>query len=311
VAASASSDPSSSSAAPRASEARPKEAPKVIDPLTVVIFNISWSVPEEQFELDFSEHGEIDNVRFISDRGLAFVTYEEEAGATAALKMDGDEYWGRIIKVNRKTDRVAKVDFEAIAKGLPAAIKDEEVRSHFAGCGEIESMKVPRADDGKAKGVAWIIFTTEEALDKAVALNATELSGAPITVAKGDRCQAKTDSKFEIFVKGLPTRPEAKEEDIRKHFESCGELLAVKMKKNPEGEFTGTAYINFKTEDAMDKAIELDGKPFGECKNDLVIEQARQSKGKDKGKGKGKDKGKGKGKDKGKGKGKGKSKGKR
>jgi len=204
--------------------AKPEQEAKApdLDSLTVCVRSISWSVEEEQFELDFEDHGTIEELVFIGHKGMAFVTYTTKEGVDAALKMHGDEYWGRSLTVELSDrSKTPKGDgFEAFAKGFPATVKEEKVKAHFSACGEIIRLKIREGEEGKSKGSAFVTFQTQEALDK---------------------------------------------------------------------------------------AVELDGGQFDNIDGSKIFIEAARGKGNDKGKGKGKDKGKGKGKGKGKkGKGKGK-----
>merc|ERR1712187_1031356 len=86
----------------------------------------------------------------------------------------------------------------------------------------------------------------------------------------------------------------------------CGEIERLSLLKNDEGNIKGIAFIQFKSSDAIEKALKYDSQEYGG--RTIYVSKAGDGgkggkDGKD-GKGKGKD-----GKDKGKGK-KGKSKGK-
>merc|ERR1712087_65418 len=145
----------------------------------------------------------------------------------------------------------------------------------------------------------------------------TQLGGRTIVVEKTaqNKGQGKGKSKdkdtgpsLEACIKGFS--PTTSDDDIRQLFTPCGEVNTVRIPKNEDGEPKGVAFITFKTEDALAKAVELNNTQLGG--RTIVVEKAAQNKGQGKGKSKDKDKnGKGKGKDgKGKGKGKNKAKGK-
>merc|ERR1711879_989382 len=111
--------------------------------------------------------------------------------------------------------------------------------------------------------------------------------------------------EYEAFVKGFS--PASTEESIRTHFSGCGAIVRVKLRPGEEGKSKGSAFIVVGTQEALGKALKLDGKELdGQRLSVTVADQQSKAKGKDKGKGKGK----GKASDKGKGKGK-KGKGKR
>jgi len=161
------------------------------DSLTVCVKSISYSVEEDQLELDFGDHGEIEDFVFLEGRGLAFITYASKEGVEAALKMDGDEYWGRKLGVALADKaRVPTTEvFEVHVRGLPVAAKEEAVREHFSPCGEIIKCKMrpgKESRDGEAKSSAFIVFKTQEALDSAVKLKGSKFQDDIITVVVAD-----------------------------------------------------------------------------------------------------------------------------
>jgi len=180
-------------------------------------------------------------------------------------------------------------------------------------------------DDSTPKGIAFITFKTKEGVTAALKFDGQDYGGRTLVVnlaggsAKGkgekgkgkdknEKGKGKTDRNDELtaLVGGLPYDTE--ESALKEEFASCGEFERFSMPKHESGTPKGFAFIQFKTQDALDKALAKDGQDFGG--RYLGVKKASDG-GKGKGKdGKGKDgKGKGKGKDgKGKDKAKGKSK---
>lgn len=68
--------------------------------------NLAFSTTKEDLELAFSKYGTVTEVKIPQDRdtgrvrGFAFVTFEDQKSAEAALEMDGKEINGRAIRVN-------------------------------------------------------------------------------------------------------------------------------------------------------------------------------------------------------------------
>eukprot|EP00927_Polykrikos_kofoidii_P076480 TRINITY_DN73566_c0_g1_i1.p1 TRINITY_DN73566_c0_g1~~TRINITY_DN73566_c0_g1_i1.p1 ORF type:complete len:347 (-),score=90.69 TRINITY_DN73566_c0_g1_i1:118-1158(-) len=159
-----------------------KEKPREIDPFMVFVRNLPRNVGEDQLELDFSDYGEIDKVSTDAWRGLAWIKYETTEGATEALKKDGDEYWGRTVGVSLAFKDLGAL-FEAYIRGIPTTNTDDApIKKLFEPCGDIFSMRVIRGDDGKAKGIAYVKFTTEESLNKAVKLDGQNFEGSNLSV---------------------------------------------------------------------------------------------------------------------------------
>lgn len=77
------------------------------NPKKLFIGNLSYNVTESQLRDIFSEHGEISDLKLITDRdsgrsrGIAFVEYESKENAEDAIKaLNEKEFDGRNIQVN-------------------------------------------------------------------------------------------------------------------------------------------------------------------------------------------------------------------
>eukprot|EP00928_Gymnodinium_smaydae_P056560 TRINITY_DN3992_c0_g1_i3.p1 TRINITY_DN3992_c0_g1~~TRINITY_DN3992_c0_g1_i3.p1 ORF type:complete len:537 (-),score=156.25 TRINITY_DN3992_c0_g1_i3:231-1841(-) len=252
-----------------------------VDPssgLTVFIGGIPWSVDEATLTKDFSECGEMSNVKFLYNddgkpRGIGFLTFSDKAGVEAALKYDGQDYHGRSLKVVVASDQ---------GKGK--------------GKGK-DGKKGGKAGDWECPSCGDINFARNSTCRRCnVPRPATDKSGSG------------KDPELEVFVGGLVR--ETEKDQLMKDFSECGEIESLRMPLNEDGQCKGVAFINFKTKEGVDAALKFDGETYNGkwLKVNRTADEARD-KGKDS-KGKGKDgKGKdGKGKD---GKGKGKSKGKK
>jgi cold-inducible RNA-binding protein len=68
--------------------------------------------------------------------------------------------------------------------GLPYAVRDDELREHFAQAGEVVSATViMERDTGRSKGFGFVEMATEEAAQKAVEmLHETDMGGRNIIV---------------------------------------------------------------------------------------------------------------------------------
>merc|ERR1712060_610699 len=122
--------------------------------------------------------------------------YETPEGAQNALKLDGDEYWGRTIRVQYASKEKDKEQvFEAFVKGFSQTVTDDFVKGVFATCGEIDSLRLPRNAEGEVKGVAFIRFRTEESLNKALELNNTKVADRVLAVEKATSDNGKGKGK--------------------------------------------------------------------------------------------------------------------
>ncbi|KAK2987781.1 hypothetical protein RJ640_030671 [Escallonia rubra] len=74
--------------------------------------------------------------------------------------------------------------------------------------------------------------------------------------------QAKVEMSTKVYVGGIPYY--STEDDIRSFFEGCGTITEIDCMRFPEtGKFRGIAIINFKTEAAAKRALDLDGADMG------------------------------------------------
>merc|ERR1711920_773414 len=64
---------------------------------------------------------------------------------------------------------------------------DEALRKVFAACGTIESLKIPRWEDGEAKGMAFIVFKDSQGFKKALELDGKKMGEKWLEVAKSGR----------------------------------------------------------------------------------------------------------------------------
>mmetsp|Transcript_50583 Transcript_50583/g.142512 ORF Transcript_50583/g.142512 Transcript_50583/m.142512 type:complete len:207 (+) Transcript_50583:383-1003(+) len=99
------------------------------------------------------------------------------------------------------------------------------------------------------------------------------------------------------------------EETLRSDFGECGKVEAVRMLKNADGSFKGTAFVVFAAESAVESALAWNGEWY--MGDRIIVRRAGGAdRGAEKGKGKGRGKGEGRGRGKGEGKGEGKQAGK-
>jgi len=225
-------------------------------------------------------------------------------------------------------------DLTAFIRGLPWAADEEKLQRDFSECGEIDKIKLPKNEEGKSRGMAFVKFLTQEGVDAAMKFDNTDYGGRTIYVTKaGENTQGAgkdgkgkgkgnpggdRDNVLTVCIKGLAYSVE--QETVRLDFVKFGEIAKMTLPRNEEGESKGIAFITYKTQEGFDAAVKLNeteyhgrtitvNKPLIREKGDKGTGKGAKDKDGKQGKGKGKD-GKSKGKDsKGKakdGKGKGK-----
>ncbi|ASC73767.1 Putative RNA-binding protein RbpA [Halomicronema hongdechloris C2206] len=83
--------------------------------MTVYVGNLSYDATEADLSGVFAEYGSVKRVQMPVDRetgrmrGFAFVEMEQEADETAAINdLDGSEWMGRTLKVNKARPRTER-----------------------------------------------------------------------------------------------------------------------------------------------------------------------------------------------------------
>jgi len=224
--------------------------------------------------------------------------------------------------VSSDSDDGAEVDpkkYEVFVGGLPFSVDEDTLRKDFTECGQIQRLSMPMAD-GRSRGIAFITFADKKGVDAALKYNDTDYGGRYIKVSMAGDRPPKGEGKggkggkdgkggksgrdpserdqVTVFVGGLPYTVD--EETLRKDFEECGEIERLRLPLNEEGTPKGFAFIEYKSKEAVEKAVKFDGTDYGgrwikvNCAADRPKEGKDGKKGKDKG-GKGDKKG-GKGK---------------
>ena len=79
--------------------------------MNLYVGNLPWSASEEELEAYFAEHGEVVDVRIITEgrsgrsKGFGFVEMaSDEAGKAAIEALNGKEFGGRELRVDTATD---------------------------------------------------------------------------------------------------------------------------------------------------------------------------------------------------------------
>jgi len=185
----------------------------------VFISGLPWHVDEALLRTDFSECGEITELKLlrqnewgeVRSRGMAFLGFSAESGREEALKFNGTDYGGRVIKVNpalereerAKGDGKGKDDGKGKGKGkskgkpraplgekpeyctsilvksLPSDVTEEDLYAFFKSCGEAGPTNVRIVKSAAEKGLAFVDFDDTTVVDEAIKLNATDLKGTP------------------------------------------------------------------------------------------------------------------------------------
>lgn len=160
--------------------------------------------------------------------------------------------------------------FRVLIGGLPATVDEKVLRKHFKACGKIKGVKLVQDSRLRFRGVAFVTFASQEAVDAALALDGCELAGKVINVKKALPVSSKLEENkpvgtaLQVCVGSLPG--EADEETLRKDFEECGKIEKFRMlfdRSSGKPRFKGTAFIKYKKQAGVDAAFKYDGTEYG------------------------------------------------
>ncbi|XP_043582739.1 RNA-binding protein 34-like [Bombus pyrosoma] len=134
----------------------------------------------------------------------------------------------------------------------------------------------------KVKSVyAYIRFDSEESTKKALSINGRKFEGNYIRVDMSSKSNDKYETKKSVFIGNLHFNVD--DDSVRNHFKRCGEIESVRIiRDNQTGVGKGFGYVNFKSEDAVALALELDGTTIlnREVRVKPSIEKDKRTKGK-------------------------------
>merc|ERR1712185_679447 len=68
----------------------------------------------------------------------------------------------------------------------------------------------------------------------------------------------------------------SEESDVRKHFQQCGEIAAIRLPGNSRGVRMGIAFITFKLPTAVKKALALNGSTFNGNEISVKMQERRE-----------------------------------
>lgn len=110
-------------------------------------------------------------------RESAFVSAEQPSTPLVAIL---DLGWGL------REEMREKMGNRIFVGGLPWAVGDGELRTHFEGCGEItDAVVVMDRESGRSKGFGFVTFESDESASSAIeTLDGSEMDGRSVRVSE-------------------------------------------------------------------------------------------------------------------------------
>jgi len=282
---------------------------------TVYVSSLDWSVDEPQLHRIFGDIDGLKEVRLVRDflqrsKGYAYIDFHtSEQVEQAVEKLNGTLINKRPVRVARSLPTKPLFEERTVfVRNIPQAAGEEDLRGMFAVSGEIADIRLPMDSSSEAhKGYAYIEFAAANSITPALALDATELRGQPLSVARsipmkdhrhqtaGLRKDLPHRVNQRLVVEGrleredpvrqasrFPTTVHVKnlafkvdEAKLRDHFGQCGTIAQVLLVRDEKGRSRGFAFVEFEKPEAAQAALLLtDSKLNG---RDVVVSRSQRA----------------------------------
>jgi len=175
------------------------------EPSKVVASGLPYTTTEADIRKLFEFYGPLGSVqlsRFPDSgnfRGLAFVCFESDEDAVKSLELDGFKIGNRYMRVERcrvtaSSNKKRKTEFQtdpekslgclsAYVGNLSWNVTEKDLRDFFKSS-KISSIRFAiDKRTGGSRGFCHVDFQDDDSLEKAVAMNQSELQGRPVKVA--------------------------------------------------------------------------------------------------------------------------------
>lgn len=214
------------------------------DERTIFVGNVALTVTKKMLIRLFKQFGKVEAVRIRSVPVAPSVAPEEDS------KKKSD-------KVRQKFGKKSENDGFLSMSDLNDAEEKEDKTKKPKRLPKKALVIMREFDPNRHSMNAYVVFEKEESAQLALQLNGTEVEGLHIRVDMAGMAK-KQDHKLTIFVGNLPFGVE--EEDVRKHFDVCGEIENVRIIRD---KFTGTGkgfgYVKFTEKSSCNLALSIDG----------------------------------------------------
>ncbi|KAH0288619.1 hypothetical protein M436DRAFT_60698 [Aureobasidium namibiae CBS 147.97] len=231
---------------------------------TITVKDLPSDVTEKRVRQFFDDCGTILSVGIVADDNAmtahAVIEFETEEDTLSAKTRDGKTFDGNTIRIQSGTLSTLYVT------NYPAEWDEVKIREMFQGFGTIVSVRLPSLKYNQRRRFCYVQFLTSEEARAATALDDKALDGQHRLVAKISDPQAKkgrsgavTEGR-ELHVGNIDFH--ATESDIRDLFQQHGTVESVRMIKNLQGRFNGTAFIVYSKSEEAEAAVALNNKPL-------------------------------------------------
>merc|ERR1712217_975438 len=186
-------------------------------PFRVYVSGLPPLTDEKTLKKTFRTCGKVKTVKIVRDsrmrsRGVAFISFAEQASVEAALELDTCKVDEQVISVKRAEPRSAEAASGAPASsalqvyvsGLPFDADEPTLRKDFEECGKITQFKMLMdRSTGKPRfnGSLFVTYKKQSGVDAALKFHSTEYGGRTLSVrpavakSKGREMRYKSKSE--------------------------------------------------------------------------------------------------------------------
>jgi RNA recognition motif-containing protein len=231
---------------------------------TITVKDLPSDVTEKRVRQFFSDCGTILSVGVVTDDNAmtahATIEFETEEDTLSAKTRDGKTFDGNTIRIQSGTLSTLYVT------NYPAEWDEVKIREMFQDFGTIVSVRLPSLKYNQRRRFCYVQFLTSEEANAATALDDKALDGQHRLVAKisdpnakKGRSGAVTEGR-ELHVANVDFN--TTESEVRDLFKEHGIVENVRMIKNLQGRFFGTAFIVYSKPEEAEAAMVLNNKPL-------------------------------------------------
>ncbi|PYI08780.1 pre-mRNA splicing factor [Aspergillus sclerotiicarbonarius CBS 121057] len=162
---------------------------------TLFVTNFPATADEQYIRDQFREHGEIIDIRFPSlkyntHRRFCYVQFKTAGEAYSATKLDGATVGNGLHLVAKISDPTRRQDRhgpmyegrEIHVSNLDWKASEQDVEELFLRFGTVELVRIPRKVDGGSKGFCYVVFSSKEEAEAALAMHEQEFRSRPLHV---------------------------------------------------------------------------------------------------------------------------------
>ncbi|XP_062501292.1 squamous cell carcinoma antigen recognized by T-cells 3-like [Corticium candelabrum] len=187
---------------------------------------------------------------------------DDDSSAAKRSRGDAEE------EMEKAKKTVVRCDDErtVFVSNLQFSTTEDELRQAFSSCGDVTIINVVKDTKWKMKNYAYVEFSLPSAIDAALALDRTLLSGRPMFVSRygqGGQHRSKpkypiTPDKNTVFVSNLAFG--ATPEEVKEIFTQCGVVKEVRKTCDALGRPKGFAFVEYEeSKSARDAVTVLEG----------------------------------------------------